>query len=301
MPITRSNAPKQLLPGLATIFGLEYKGIDNEHLDLFEVNNSEKAFEEEVLMADFATAPVKTEGAAVTYDTASEQYTARYTHSTIALAFSITEEAWEDNLYDTWSRIRAKALGRAMANTKQTRGANIFNNGFLTGVDAIGDAAAFFSTAHPRASGANQSNTISQDMSEGQLEAVAINIYITEDDRGKLIGARPKSLHIPPQLVFLAQRLLYSPGQPISADNTINAVNSLSVFPGGWKVNHRFTDTDAWFVKTDVPDGTKHFIRAPLATKMEGDFDTGNLRFKARERYSFGVSNWRQWYGSAGA
>ena len=301
MPITRSNAPKQLLPGLNVIFGLEYKGIDNEHLELFESETSEKAFEEEVLMSDFATAPVKTEGAAVTFDTASEQYTARYTHSTIALAFSITEEAWEDNLYDTWSKIRAKALGRAMANTKQTRGANIFNNGFSTGVDAIGDAAAFFSTAHPTASDGNQSNTISQDLSEGQLEAVAINIYLTEDDRGKLIGARPVSLHIPPQLVFVAQRLLYSPGQPGGADNAINAVNSLSVFPKGWKVNHRFTDTDAWFVKTDVPNGTKHFMRAPLSTKMEGDFDTGNLRFKARERYSFGVSNWRQWYGSAGA
>lgn len=298
--LTRANIAKELLPGLNAIFGLEYKSIDNEHLPLFEMETSERAFEEEVLFSMFGTAPVKAEGAAVEYDSAQEGYTARYTHQTVALAFSVTEEAMEDNLYDTFSKVRAKGLARAMANTKQVISANTFNNGFNS-VYSGGDGVPLFSASHPTIGAGNQSNTVSADMSESALENAVIAISLFKDDRGILIGSQSVSLHIPPQLQFVAERLLKTPGQVGTADNTINALKSTGYLSRGYFINHRFTDTNGWFIKTDVPNGTKFFTRVPVQTKMEPDFDTGNLRFKSRERYSVGWSNWRNWYGSAGA
>lgn len=298
--INRASVAKQLLPGLNAIFGLEYKSIDNEHTPLYDMETSERAYEEEVLQGLFSTAPQKTEGQAVEYDSASELWTARYEHITVALAFAITEEAFEDNLYDTFSKIRAKGLARAMANTKQVYAANLYNNGFST-TYPIGDGAAFFSASHPTQSAGLQSNTVSADLTEAALENALINISLTRDDRGILIGAQAKSLHIPPQLIFVAERLLKTPGRVGVADNDINAIRNMSMLPSGCFVNHRFTDANGWFIRTDVPNGSKHFVRASLKTSMEPDFDTGNQRFKARERYSFGVSNWRQWYGSNGS
>jgi hypothetical protein len=298
--INRSNIAKQLLPGLNAIFGTEYNSIDNEHVPLFDVETSERAYEEEVLQSMFATAPQKMEGAAVEYDSASELWTARYTHITVALAFAITEEAFEDNLYDTFSKIRAKALGRSMANTKQVIGANVFNNGFSTSFN-LGDGVPLFSASHPTQTAGLQSNTVSADLSEAALENALINISLFRDDRGILIGSQAQSLHIPPQLIFVAERILKTPGRVGVADNDINALRNMNMVPKGCFVNHRFTDSNAWFLRTDVPNGSKHFVRAKLYTKMEPDFDTGNQRFKARERYSFGVSQWRQWYGSNGS
>ena len=311
MAINRSSIAKQLLPGLNAIFGLEYGQIDDETKALFEIENSDKAFEEEVLMTAFGEAPVKAEGAAVEYDTAQESWTARYTHETIALAFAVTEEAMEDNLYDTFAKIRAKGLARAMASTKQVKGANIFNNGF-SGSYLGGDDVAFFSDSHPTVGGSNQDNKLTgADLSESALETAVIAIQKTKDDRDILIGAMPRSLHIPPDLQFTAEKILKSDlttttetasgGDGITNLNDVNAVRSMGVMPGGAHVNHRFTDTNAWFVKTDVPNGAKEFIRAALSTKMEPDFDTGNLRFKARERYSFGWSDWRGYYGNQGS
>ena len=300
MAINRANIAKQLVPGLNAIFALNYKSIDNEHTPLFEMEGSERAFEEEVLMTLFDTAPVKQEGAAVEYDTAQEGYTSRFTHETVALAFAITEEAIEDNLYDTFSKVRAKGLARAMANTKQVKAANIFNNGFNTSFPG-GDGLPLFSASHPTRSAGVQSNTVSSDLSEAAIETALINIALTEDDRGILIGAGAKSLHIPPQLVYVACRILKSPLRQGTADNDVNALRDMGELPGGYTVNHRFTDTNAWFIKTDVPNGTKMFKRVGLNTAMEGDFDTGNMRYKARERYSFGFSDWRQWYGSNGS
>jgi len=300
MAINRANIAKQLLPGLNAVFGITYKDVDNEHLPLFDVENSERAFEEEVLMSGFTTAPLKSEGAAITYDTAQEVYTARYTNQTIALAFAITEEAMEDNLYDTFSKIRAKALARAMANTKQVVAANVFNNGFSTSYP-IGDGAALFSASHPTLAAGDQSNLIAAvDLSESALETACINISLIKDDKGILVGAMPQSLHIPPQSTFIAERILRSPGQSGTANNDLNALRNTNYVPKGYFVNRRFTDTDAWFIRTDVPNGSKMFTRVPLQTKMEPDFDTGNMRYKARERYSFGVSDWRGWFGSAG-
>jgi len=322
MAINRASISKQLLPGLNAIFGLEYGSIDDEQRVLFEQESSERAFEEEVLMTAFGEAPVKAEGAAVEYDTAAESWTARYTHETVALAFAVTEEAMEDNLYDTFAKIRAKGLARAMASTKQVKAANVFNNGFSTSYP-IGDDAAFFSDSHPTISGTNQDNLLTAaDLSEASLETAVIAIQKTKDDRDILIGAMPMSLHIPPDLQFTAEKILGSnmstapiyasnaagnavgtstDSKGVSNSNDINAVRSMGVMPKGSFVNHRFTDTNGWFVKTDVPNGTKYFVRAALATKMEPDFDTGNLRFKARERYSFGVSDWRGYYGNQGA
>lgn len=300
MTITRAQEAKQLVPGLNAVFGLAYKEIDNEHLVLFEIENSERAFEEEVLMSTFATAPVKFEGAAVQYDDAQELWTARYQHETIALAFGITEEAMEDNLYDTLSKIKAKGLARAMSTTKQIKAANIFNNGFNTGF-LYGDGQPLFSQSHPTLSAGVQSNLVSVDISESALEDADIAVSLTKDDRGVLIGATALSLHIPPQLKFTAGRILESPGQNNTSTNAINAMKAMGSYPKGVHVNHRFTDTNGWFVQTDVPNGTKMFNRIKLSTKMEGDFDTGNMRYKARERYSFGSSDWRRWYGSAGA
>ena len=308
MAINRASINKELLPGLNAIFGLEYGEVNNEHQAIYEVENSDRAFEEEVLFTGFGTAPTKGEGAAVSYDDAQESYTARYTAETVALAFAITEEAMEDNLYDTFAKLRAKGLARAMANTKQVKGANLFNNSFS---DTIGDGVAFFSDSHPTVADGLQDNLLAaSDLAESTLETALTAIQKTKDDRGILIGASAVSLHIPVDYWAVADRVLSSPGNTqasaASGDtsgvnmNAINATRHMGMVPNGYHINRRFTDTDAWFVKTDVPNGTKMFVRSPLQTKMEPDFDTGNLRFKARERYSFGVSDWRGWYGSAG-
>ena len=305
MAINRASISKELLPGLNAVFGMEYGEVNNEHEPLFEVENSDRAFEEEVLFTGFGTAPTKGEGASVSYDDAQESYSARYTAETIALAFAVTEEAMEDNLYDTFAKLRAKGLARAMANTKQVKAANIFNNGFS---DTIGDGAAFFSASHPTISDGLQSNLLgAADLSEATLETALTTAQKTKDDRGILIGASVVSLHIPVDYWAVADKILSSPGNTgtsaASANpntNAINAIRNMGMVPEGYYINRRFTDTDAWFVKTDVPNGTKMFVRSPLQTKMEPDFDTGNLRFKARERYSFGVSDWRGFFGSAG-
>ena len=305
MAINRASINKELLPGLNAIFGLEYGEVNNEHQAIYEIENSDRAFEEEVLFTGFGTAPTKGEGAAVSYDDAQERYTARYTAETVALAFAITEEAMEDNLYDTFAKLRAKGLARAMANTKQVKAANLFNNSFS---DTIGDGVAFFSDSHPTVADGLQDNLLAaSDLAESTLETALTAIQKTKDDRGILIGASAVSLHIPVDYWAVADRVLSSPGNTqtsaAAADpntNAINAIRHMGMVPEGYHINRRFTDTDAWFVKTDVPNGTKMFIRSPLQTKMEPDFDTGNLRFKARERYSFGVSDWRGWYGSAG-
>jgi hypothetical protein len=287
------------------VFGVEYGEVNDEHKPLYEIENSDRAFEEEVLFTGFGSAPTKGEGAAVTYDDAQESYVARYTAETVALAFAITEEAMEDNLYDTFAKLRAKGLARAMANTKQVKAANLFNNGFS---DTIGDGAAFFSAAHPTISNGNQSNlAAAADLSEATLETILTNIQKIADDRGILIGASAVSLHVPVDSWAISDRILSSPGNTQTSaaganpnTNAINATRHLGMLPDGYYINRRFTDTDAYFVKTDVPNGTKMFNRTPLQTKMEPDFDTGNLRFKARERYSFGVSDWRGFFGSAG-
>ena len=300
MAMNRANIARELVPGLNAVFGLAYGEIDNEHKVLFEMSRSERAFEEEVLFTGFGTAPVKSEGAAFQYDEAQESYTSRYTHETVALGYAITEEALEDNLYDTWAPLRTKALGRAMANTKQVKAAAVFNNGFSSTVLG-GDRVPLFSALHPTVGAGNQSNTVSADLSEAALENAWITVSLTRDDRGILIGAMCKSLHIPPQLKFVAQRILKSDLQPFNANNTINALRSMGYFQDGANVNHRFTDSNAWFIKTDVPNGTKMFTRRALRMEEMGDFDTGNKRIKASERYSYGWSDWRQWFGSAGS
>ena len=306
MAINRASISKELLPGLNAIFGMEYGEVNNELAPLYEIENSDRAFEEEVLFTSFGSAPTKGEGAAVSYDDAQESYTARYTAETVALAFAVTEEAMEDNLYDTFAKLRAKGLARAMANTKQVKAANVFNNGFT---DTIGDGQAFFSTSHPTVGDGNQSNLITaSDMSEATLETALTNVQKIKDDRGILIGASAVSLHIPVDSWAIADRILSSPGNTQTSlaaanpnMNAINATRHMGMLPEGYHINRRFTDTTSWFVKTDVPNGTKMFVRTPLQTKMEPDFDTGNLRFKARERYSFGVSDWRGWFGSQGS
>jgi hypothetical protein len=300
--LTRAQFAKQLVPGLNAIFGTAYKSIDNEHTPLFDVEKSDRSFEEEVLMTGFGTAPVKTEGDQVFFDTASEAWTSRYTHETVAMAFAITEEAIEDNLYGTTGKMKANAMGRAMANAKQVKAANVYNNGFSTSsLYAGGDGQPLLSASHPTLAAGTQSNRVSTDLSETALEAALINISLTKDDRGLLIGARAVSLHIPPQLQFVAHRILFSDLRVGTADNDTNALKDMGLFSKGYTVNHRFTDPNAWFIRTDVPNGTKMFVRAPLATKDDVDFLTGNMRYKARERYSFGWSDWRQWYGSSGS
>jgi len=274
---------------------------------LFETENSDRAFEEEVLFTMFGEAPVKSEGAAVQYDSAQEAYTSRYTHETVALAFAVTEEAMEDNLYDTFAKVRAKGLARAMASTKQVKGANVFNNAFSASYVG-GDAVALISDSHPTIGDGNQSNKIGTSaIAVSTIETAVTAINKIKDDRGILVGASPTSVHIPPELAFETEMLLKSAGLPLGsvtysttqyAPNDLNPIKSLGILPGGSHVNRRFTDTDNWFVKTDCPNGTKMFNRSPLATKMEPDFDTGNLRFKARERYSFGWSDWRHWFGA---
>ena len=300
--LTRAQFAKQLIPGLNAIFGTAYKSIDNEHTPLFDIEKSDRSFEEEVLMTGFGTAPVKTEGDQVFFDTASEAWTSRYTHETVAMAFAITEEAIEDNLYGTTGKMKANAMGRAMANAKQVKAANVYNNGFSTSsLYAGGDGKPLFATDHPTLAAGNQSNRVSTDLSETALESALINISLTKDDRGLLIGARAVSLHIAPQNQFVAHRILFSDLRVGTADNDTNAMKDMGLFSKGYTVNHRFTDPNAWFIRTDVPNGTKMFVRAPLATKDDVDFLTGNMRYKARERYSFGWSDWRQWYGSSGS
>jgi hypothetical protein len=310
MAINRSSIAKELLPGLNAVFGIEYADVDNEHAPLFDVENSDRAFEEEVLFTGFGSAPVKGEGAAVQYDDAQEGYTARYTHETISLAFAVTEEAMEDNLYDTFAKLRARGLARAMANTKQVKAADVFNNGFSSSYLG-GDGVALFSASHPTVGNGNQSNTLgATDLSEASLETALITIAKAKDDRGILIGLQAESLHLPPDLAFTADQILNSTLSTTTVTNSttgvtntndINSIRNQGLVPGGFFVNRRFTDTNAWFIKTDCPNGTKMFVRAPLQTKMEPDFDTGNLRYKARERYSFGWSDWRGFYGASGS
>ena len=313
MAINRASISKELLPGLNAVFGMEYGEVADEHKPLFETENSDRAFEEEVLFTGFGTAPTKAEGAAVSFDDAQESFTSRYTHETVALAFAITEEAMEDNLYDTFAKLRAKGLARAMANTKQVKAADVFNNGFNSAF-AGGDGQQLFSASHPTIGDGNQSNTLgATDLSEASLESALITISKAKDDRGILIGLQTQSLHIPSDLAFTADQILNStmsttigvnPTTAANGATNVNDINSIrnqGMVPGGFFVNRRFTDTNAWFVKTDVPNGTKMFVRSPLQTKMEPDFDTGNIRFKARERYSFGFSDWRGFFGASGS
>lgn len=301
MAINRAQLVKELEPGLNGIFFSEVMGYDQEHLALFEVENSIRAFEEEVLFTGFGAAPVKPEGTAVQYDEAREGWVARYNHENIALAFSITEEAMDDNLYDTVSRRLTKALARSMAHTKQVKGANVFNRGFNNAYLG-GDGVELFSDSHVMIDNSTQSNkpTTDVDLSEVALEDALITISLIDDDRGIPMGLQARKLCIPPQLQFVVERLLMSPLRPDTANNDINAMYSMGMFPDGWGINHRFTDTDAWFIKTDAKDGTKMFVRKSLKTKMEADFETGNVRYKAGERYSFGWSDWRGWYASSG-
>ena len=307
MAINRADIAKELLPGLNAIFGLEYGMVDDELAPLYETENSEKSFEEEVLFTMFGEAPVKAEGAAVQYDSAQESYASRYTHETIALAFAVTEEAMEDNLYDTFAKVRAKGLARAMGSTKQVKAANTFNNAF-SGSYLGGDGVALISDSHPTVGDGNQSNKIgTAAISMTTLETAITNISKIKDDRGIMVASSAQSVHIPPDLAMETDMLLHSAGLPNGtlaypgstyAPNDLNPIPNMGLLPKGFFVNRRFTDADNWFVKTDVPNGSKMFVRMPLATKMEPDFDTGNLRYKARERYRFGWSDWRQWFGA---
>jgi hypothetical protein len=302
MAISRQQLAKELEPGLNALFGLEYKNYENQHTEIFDTETSDRAFEEEVMLTGFANAAVKAEGSAVSFDSANESFTSRYTHETIALAFSITEEAIEDNLYDSIAKRYTKALARSMANTKQIKAANVLNNGFSGGT-AGGDGVDLLSIAHPTISAGNQKNelTTSADLSETSLEQAMIDIAAFKDERGLKIAARGMKLIIPSALQFTAERILKSTQRVGTADNDINAIGSMGMIPQGYTVNHFLTDDDAFFIKTDVPNGMKHFNRAAIKTAMEGDFDTGNMRYKARERYSFGFSDWRGIYGSPGA
>jgi hypothetical protein len=301
MAISRAQALKELLPGLNALFGLEYKRYDNEHAEIYEIENSERSFEEEVKLTGFGTAPVKNEGEAISYDTAQEVWTARYTHETVAMGFAITQEAMEDNLYDTLSARYTKALARAMANTKQVKAASILNNGFTT--FNSGDGVTLFSTAHPTVSGGTNANrpTVAVDLNETSIENAAIQIAAWVDERGLLVAARPRKLVIATGNMFVAKRILDSDLQPDTASNNLNAIKAMGTVPQGFCVNHYLTDPDAWFVLTDIPNGLKMFNRVALSTAMDGDFDTGNVRYKARERYSFGVSDPLGVWGSPGA
>jgi hypothetical protein len=301
MAISRAQLLKELLPGLNALFGLEYKKYEDEHAEIYETENSERSFEEEVKLSGFGAAPVKNEGSAISYDNAQESFTARYNHETIAMGFAITEEAMEDNLYDSLSSRYTKALARAMAYTKQVKAAYPLNAGFSA--YQSGDGVSLFNANHPLVSGGTNSNrpTVGVDLNETSLEAAVIQIADWTDERGLLIAARPRKLIVPPDLMFVAQRILATELRPATADNDINALKSMGVIPEGFAVNHYLTDAAAWFLMTDVPNGMKHFVRAPLETSMDGDFDTGNVRYKARERYSFGVSDPLGIWGSPGS
>ena len=302
MAISRAQLLKELLPGLNALFGLEYAKYGEEHKEIYETETSERSFEEETKLSGFGQAPVKNEGSAIAYDNAQEAWTARYTHETIAMGFSITEEAVEDNLYDSLSSRYTKALARGMAYTKQVKAAAILNNGF-SGGPTYGDGQVLFSTAHPLVSGGVNSNTPSTpaDLNETSLENAVIQIAAWTDERSLLIAAKPQKLIVPPSLMFVATRLLETELRVSTADNDINALKNNGSIPGGYTVNHYLTDTNAWFLMTDVPNGLKHFVRTPMSTGMDGDFDTGNVRYKARERYSFGVSDPLGVFGSPGA
>jgi len=302
MAISRAQLLKELLPGLNALFGLEYKKYGEEHKEIFETESSERSFEEETKLSGFSAAPVKNEGAALAYDNAQEAWTARYVHETIAMGFSITEEAIEDNLYDSLSSRYTKALARGMAYTKQVKAANILNNAFAAGV-TYGDGQVLCSTAHPLVSGGVNSNrpSVPADLNETSLEAAVIQIAAWTDERGLLIAAKPKKLIVPPALQFVATRLLETELRVGTADNDINALKNNGSIPEGYAINHYLTDTNAWFLCTDVPNGLKHFVRTPMQTSMDSDFDTGNSRYKARERYSFGVSDPLGIFGSPGA
>jgi|TARA_X000001388_G_scaffold67271_3_gene54534 hypothetical protein len=304
MAISRSQLLKELLPGLNALFGLEYAKYGEEHKEIYESETSERSFEEETKLSGFGQAPVKTEGAAVIYDNAQEAFTARYTHETVAMGFAITEEASEDNLYDSLGARYTKALARAMAYTKQVKSATVLNKGFTgTGNPTYGDGQVLFSTAHPLVSGGTNSNrpATGADLNETSLEDAVIQIAAWTDERGLLIAAKPRKLIIPPALQFVATRILESQQRVGTADNDTNAILTTGAIPEGYTVNHYLTDTNAFFLTTDVPNGLKHFVRAPMATSMDGDFDTGNVRYKARERYSFGVSDPLGMFGSPGA
>ena len=302
MAISRAQLLKELLPGLNALFGLEYAKYGEEHKEIYETETSERSFEEETKLSGFTAAPVKNEGAAIAYDNAQEAWTARYTHETIAYGFSITEEAIEDNLYDSLSARYTKALARSMAYTKQVKAAAVLNNGFAATV-TYGDGQPLFSTAHPLVSGGVNSNTTATgvDLNETSLENAVIQIAAWTDERGLLIAAKPRKLIIPPALMFVATRLLETELRVATNNNDINAIKNNGSIPEGYTVNHFLTDTNAWFLTTDVPNGLKHFVRTPLQNSMDGDFDTGNVRYKARERYSFGVSDPLGIYGSQGA
>jgi hypothetical protein len=304
MAISRSQLLKELLPGLNALFGMEYARYGEEHKEIYASETSERSFEEETKLSGFSAAPVKSEGAAIAYDNAQEAFTARYTHETIAYGFAITEEAIEDNLYDSLSARYTKALARSMAYTKQTKAAAVLNNGFTNSSQYYGgDGVPLFSTQHPLISGGVNSNrpTTGADLNETSLENAVIQIAAWTDERGLLIAAKPRKLIVPPALMFVATRLLDTELRVGTADNDINALKFMGSIPEGYTVNHFLTDTNAWFLTTDVPNGMKHFVRTPMATSMDGDFDTGNVRYKARERYSFGWSDPLGMFGSPGS
>jgi hypothetical protein len=302
MAISRAQLLKELLPGLNALFGLEYAKYGEEHKEIYDTETSERSFEEETKLSGFSAAPVKNEGSAIAYDNAQEAWTARYNHETIALGFSLTEEAIEDNLYDSLSARYTKALARAMAYTKQVKAAAVLNNGFTAGYTG-GDGVVLFSASHPLITGGVNSNipSTAADLNETSLEAAVIQISLWTDERGLLIAAKPKKLVVPPSLMFVATRLLETELRVGTTDNDINALKNNGSIPDGYCVNHFLTDTNAWFLTTDVPNGMKHFVRTPLSQSMDGDFDTGNVRYKSRERYSFGWSDPLGMYGSAGA
>ena len=304
MAISRAQLLKELLPGLNALFGLEYEKYGEQHTEIYETESSDRSFEEETKLSGFGAAPVKNEGAAISYDNAQEAFTARYTHETIAMGFSITEEAVEDNLYDSLSTRYTKALARAMAYTKQVKAAAILNTAFTgSGNPTYGDGQVLCSTAHPLVSGGTNSNrpTTGNDLNETSLEAAVIQIAAWTDERGLLIAAKPRKLVVPPALQFVATRLLETDLRVGTADNDINALKNNGSIPGGYTVNNYLTDTNGWFLMTDVPNGLKHFVRTRMQTSMDADFDTGNARYKARERYSFGVSDPLGIFGSPGA
>lgn len=302
MAISRAQMLKQLLPGLNALFGMEYKRYPEEHKEIFEIETSDRSFEEEVKLSGFGAAPVKQEGAGIAYDSAQEAFTARYTHETIALGFAITEEAVEDNLYDSLSARYTKALARSMAHTKQVKCAAVLNQAFNANV-TYGDGKSLCATDHPLVGGGVNSNrpSVGADLNETSLEAATIQIAAWTDERGLLIAAKPKKLIIPPALMFVATRILQTEQRVGTADNDLNAIKTNGTIPGGYAVNHYLTDPNAWFLTTDVPNGLKHFVRSPMKTGMDGDFDTGNVRYKARERYSSGVSDPLGLFGSPGS
>ena len=302
MAISRAQLLKELLPGLNALFGLSYSEYQEEHKELYDTETSERSFEEETKLSGFSAAPVKNEGSAIQYDNGQEAWTARYNHETIAQGFSLTEEAVEDNLYESLSARYTKALARSMAYTKQVKAAAVLNNGFTSGYNG-GDGVPLFSASHPLVSGGTNSNVPSTaaDLNETSLEAAVIQISLWTDERSLLIAAKPNKLVVPPALQFVATRLLETSLRVGTTDNDINAIKNNGSVAGGYTINHFLTDTNAWFLTTDVPNGMKHFVRVPLQNSMDGDFDTGNVRYKSRERYSFGWSDPLGMWGSAGA